>query len=153
MNINNNLTKRTVLNTLIGGLIFGLCLSGCNSALPGNKSTVSKADQTDAFANEQVITTLVDFDSSKQQSWINSTTAKTLVNELKSNSQLNINFLASDNISKVTIKPSQPWQMTKYQNYNLAFDVTNEQNKSVHFYLNVENELGQYQSRSISLPA
>ena len=151
--MNNNFRNRRISRTLIGSLLFTLCLSGCSVAVTGNENSGSKAEPKDAFVNEKLIITLVDFDSTKQQSWINAKSASAATKQVNNNNQLNINFLASENISKVTVKPNQPWQMAKYQNYNMAFDVTNQQNKSVHLYLSVENETGQYQSRSISLAA
>ncbi|TYK67463.1 agarase [Colwellia echini] len=155
--MNNTLKNRTLLSTVISSTLFSLCFFGCSSALTDNKDANSSSGE-DAFAKEVVLSTLVDFDSAQQQSWVNAPTATALVKKSDNKSGLddaglNIEFLASENISQVTVKPNQSWQMEKFQDYNLAFDVTNEQDKSIQLYLSVENEAGEYQSRSISLAA
>ncbi|MDO6641656.1 beta-galactosidase [Shewanella sp. 5_MG-2023] len=135
-------------------LLSVLTLAGCQPvASPESQknSTDNSAPsiESTSLVREQTtsLMTLVDFASADQQTWLQSRSAKF---QLLKN-QLQIGFLAQHNISTVSIKPEQPWDLSSLSRYNLAFDVANPQDKSVHFYLSVENQQGEYQSRSISI--
>ncbi|WP_440874655.1 agarase [Thalassotalea sp. PLHSN55] len=129
-----------------------LLISACT--LDKNANHKAKQDSAlDAFANEQVLTTLVDFDDSNEQGWLSNagTTSKQVADA--GNQKLAVNFLSSHNQAKLQIKPESPWNFAQYQHYNLAFDVQNTSDESAHVYLALTNPKGELQSRSISLPA
>ncbi|MBU2872087.1 agarase [Colwellia sp. E2M01] len=143
--------NRNNLPRLAIALIMPLIVSACNenSTADTPKTSISQEQSQDAFAKETLLTTLIPFDSEKQLDWLKPTSTEVNVDK---NSKINIKFLADTNISTLRIEPNSPWNMNEFPNYNLAFDVINVQSKSVHFYLSVENEKGEYQSRSVSIP-
>lgn len=119
-----------------------------------NACTKNQSDKqsSEAFSDEKRLLSFVDFEDAQQNKWLQTefTNVKTLVS--KDNSKLNIQFLSSGNTSSVKIEPQQPWDLSAYNNYNLAFDVTNNGIESVHIYLDIQNTEGKHQRRAISLP-
>ncbi|MCL1065647.1 beta-galactosidase [Shewanella olleyana] len=135
-------------------LSSAIAIAGCSEQAKVKQPTLTVTTITTDNIEEDVstlapslITTLVSFDSQEQQSWVQNKSASSKVNQ----NQLDIEFSAQHNISTVSIVPEQPWNLSQYSQYNLAFNVVNPQDKSVHFYLSVENLQGEYQSRSVSI--
>ncbi|MCF2947520.1 agarase [Paraglaciecola aquimarina] len=128
-------------------------LSACS---PNEKSSPSQDEYpVDPFEKEQVLLSLVNFDSSHQEAWTSSSAnIQNFVADMsnKDGKKLKINFSAQQNISAVRIQPASPWDLTSYNNYNLAFDAENTGDTAIHLYLSVENPQGEIQKRSISLP-
>jgi len=132
-----------------------LMLSGLFSGCSFDAAQDSKADvalENDAFAQEKVLTSLVDFENEKQIQWIKSDKTKFTSVSQNMEKQLAITFLKAEHNSELIIKPDTAWNLSSYSDYNLAFDVENTGKESIHLYLNVETPDGHYQSRSISLP-
>lgn len=136
-------------------LVIGF-ISACSHQAPTEKlSDTAPAQQKqsiDRFANEIILENLVDFDSSEQRSWLSTSGAKAHWQQNKQNHQLTIEFSKDDGISEVSITPTTPWALTHISDYNLAVDVANPGDESVHLYLSIENLQENYQSRSLALP-
>ncbi|MDU0353784.1 agarase [Paraglaciecola aquimarina] len=110
------------------------------------------ANSTDPFANEVVVHSLVDFDSTQQLDWLSSASADFSTKHQAQGKNLEVEFSSEHNISALRIQPNTPWDLAAYKNYNLAFDVDNTGDESIHLYLSLENPQGEIQKRSISLP-
>jgi len=135
-------------------ILITAAITACNeNRLPTNDSIQHQSN--DAFENEVELKRLVTLETVLQKEWLQPTSTKVSVDNSNSNSKakVNIKFLAETNISTLRIEPNSPWDLTQLSNYNLAFDVKNVQDKSIHFYLDVENTTGATQSRSVSIPA
>jgi hypothetical protein len=140
-------------------LTIAIALSGCSGSstvnINNNQQDVLIIEPVSSIAQKpvlqpntnNVLLDLVDFSSVEQQAWVKNTASQTEV----TNNKLKILFSAQHNISTTTIKPEKSWNLSTLSRYNLAFNVTNPQDKSVHFYLSVENNAAEYQSRSISI--
>ncbi|WP_337115653.1 MULTISPECIES: hypothetical protein [unclassified Pseudoalteromonas] len=127
--------------------------NGCSDTHKAPVQEPSVNSQADPFTEVETLTKLVDFSDQQQQSWLfGSHTSHQLI-ESVNNKQLALNFSAKRNISELKIAPPSPWDVSAYNNYNLAFDVQNTSSDSIHVYLSLENPHGQLQSRSVSLPA
>jgi agarase len=66
---------------------------------------------------------------------------------------LNIDFDSSEQKSSVMIKPDKPWDWSQIDAFNLATDITNPSDVSVHLYLTVKDNSGWFHRRSVSIPA
>lgn len=120
-----------------------------NVAEAKTENTVSTSD---VFSNEKVLQSLVNFDSTEQKAWIESTTARhTLADTGRQNTVMQAYFSAEEGISKISIKPETPWQINAEKKVNLAFDVSNLGDDTAQLYLSIENLQGNYQSRSVAL--
>ncbi|WP_299570882.1 beta-galactosidase [uncultured Shewanella sp.] len=136
-------------------LVSALALIGCNDANISSQALSAKNPQnqaskpTESLPNDETspLLSLIDFSMPKQQQWIQQISANSQVEDDK----LSILFSDKHNISAVTITPDNAWDLSDFSRYNLAFDVVNPQDKSVHFYLALENDSGESQSRSISI--
>ncbi|WP_096739512.1 agarase [Pseudoalteromonas atlantica] len=127
--------------------------NGCSDTHKAPVQEPSVNSQADPFTEVETLTKLVDFSDQQQQSWLfDSHTSHQLI-ESANNKQLALNFSAQGNISELKIAPPSPWDVSAYNNYNLAFDIQNTSSDSIHVYLSLENPHGQLQSRSVSLPA
>lgn len=145
-----NNKRFTRLFCCVASLISIALITGCKDETRSNQSTQATAElTTDVFASETVLTSLLDLTSKAQHQWLSQGSASASV---LNNQQLNIKFNADENISTLRIQPDTPWLLSDFSNYNLAFDVKNLSKNSTHFYLLVENERGDYQSRSIAIP-
>ena len=145
----NNKKNANYLFYVASALSIAL-LSGCqdNQTYTSLESSeVSK--KADVFANETVLKPLFNVKQKEQLNWLSSDGANASVIDDK---QLKITFSASENISKLRIQPELPWSLTGLAEHNLAFEVKNISKNSTHFYLLVENQNGEYQSRSIAIP-
>ena len=157
--------KNKCLATLTG-LALTTVFVGCSSetANTANKAKTStlqqistqKASTVDAFENEKVLTSLINFDSEENKQWIKSdkTSFNIISNNQSSdkNNKLAIEFLNTENISELVIEPTKPWDLSSFEKYNIAFDVKNTGQESVHLYLTIKTPDDTYQKRSISLP-
>lgn|GEM_PF-300040 len=157
--------KNKCLATLTG-LALTTVFVGCSSetANTANKTKIStlqqvstqKVSTVDAFKNEKVLTSLINFDSEESNQWIKSdkTSFNIISNNLSTdkNNQLAIEFLNTENISELVIEPTKPWDLSSFEKYNIAFDVKNTGQESVHLYLTIKTPDETYQKRSISLP-
>ncbi len=146
--------KSKIFAHSIGLFALALMMYGCGeSNLSDNSPELSSSQVKDDFANEKIITSLIDFDDETQQQWLEQTDVSIL--NKKANSELTnslaLTFLDSGNISTLRIAPPAPWDLRQYRNYNIAFDVQNTGANSIHLYLSLENPQGQIQSHSISL--
>ena len=156
---NPQLTKK--VSFALSAIAFAIALNGCSDDQQGlaktsstTKNTPTKNSQTDAFAKEQRIASLIDFDDQQQLSWLHEsdisltqiTSSDSLVNK-----QVAVEFAKTGNISTLRVEPPKPWDLSQYENYNIAFDVENTSAESIHLYLSLENPNGEVQSHSISL--
>lgn len=103
-------------------------------------------------SEEKPLLSLIDFDQAQHSEWLRTEFSDIEMSSSDENARLDIQFLSSGNISSVTIEPQQPWDLSAYENYNLAFDVVNNGPESVHIYLDIKNLESKHQRRSISLP-
>ncbi|WP_232824762.1 beta-galactosidase [Algibacillus agarilyticus] len=143
--------------SLTVSLILSVLVSGCtnNSQNESSKTAdenVKSSMINDAFDNEVVLENLIDLNATQLSVKLEPSTSVAKVVKRNGKSSLAVEFLASENTSKLRVIPQSPWQLSKHDNYNFAFDVKNVLTNSVHFYLSLENEAGKYQSRSISIP-
>ena len=135
-----------------------LITMGITACKENNDSRVATSDtlhqpSNDAFENEVVLKHLVTLDTKAQKDWLQPTSAIITVDESNDKPTINIKFAAEVNQSTLRIEPNSPWVLTAYSDYNFAFDVKNVQDKSIHFYLTLDNTRGENQSRSVSIPA
>lgn len=66
---------------------------------------------------------------------------------------VSIVFNAKDNTySGVTIKPSEPWDLRNWDDFNLAFDIANPGPHSVQLFLNITDIDGATYTRSVAVP-
>ncbi|MBU2918825.1 agarase [Psychrosphaera sp. F3M07] len=138
--------KSTVVNGLvIIGLSSLLLLFGCTN----NQMSVSST-KSDAFTTETELLSMLPQQTDILEKWLSNDSAKAKVNRDK---EIYIDFYASQNMSTLTIKPDTPWKLSELPDHNLAFEVENISAFSTHFYLLLENNQGESQSRSISIPA
>lgn len=136
-------------------ILITISSTACNE---NNSSKETTSDNLqlklkDAFDNEVVLKHLVTLDTKAQKDWLQPTSAIITVDESNDKPTINIKFAAEVNQSTLRIEPNSPWVLTEYSDYNFAFDVKNVQDKSIHFYLTLDNTTGENQSRSVSIPA
>ncbi len=153
-----NFNVRASFRFLVIGSLATIGISACNQHSPSSSVENASAEQQlsantelDPFSNVNTLVSLIDFDDQSKQDWINETFSKVDLGAEDENKFLNVSFLSSANYSTVEIKPENPWDLTKFDNYNLAFEVKNNGQDSVHLYLDVVNTSGKHQRRSISL--
>ncbi|MGJ8681456.1 agarase [Paraglaciecola sp.] len=115
-------------------------------------TNVNTEKSSDPFDNEQVLLSMVNFDSELQQAWISSESDLQSMIPTAEGQKLKVDFSAKENISTVRIEPKTPWDLNQYQNYNLAFEAENTGSTPIHLYLSIENPSTEIQKRSISLP-
>ncbi|GGA81522.1 hydrolase [Neiella marina] len=104
---------------------------------------------TDAFANEQKLLQLVDFD--KHMNWLSAEGVTAKAVKQHNATMLQLDFASDHNIPELLIAPPKAWSLSQYGNYNLAFDVANNSTISTHLYLNLINPEGKAISKSIAL--
>ncbi|WP_175623865.1 agarase [Pseudocolwellia agarivorans] len=149
--------KYNCLATLIS-VVLSTSIIGCSTDSAQNAESVSSSDASqtasavDVFANEKVLTSLINFNSEDKRSWVNSNKTQFTYISNNTDNKLAIEFLNTENISELVIEPKAPWDLSGVKNYNLAFDVKNTGDESLHLYLKIQTPQGQYQTRSISLP-
>ncbi|WP_440875078.1 beta-galactosidase [Thalassotalea sp. PLHSN55] len=89
--------------------------------------------------------------------WLTSDNAiTTLVNGQgvsSGNTALKIDFDASEQMSSITMQPEQTWDWSNIGDFNLAADITNPGDVSVHLYIVVRDKSGAMHRRSVSIPA
>lgn len=66
---------------------------------------------------------------------------------------LKIEFDSSEQQSKLMLKPAQAWNWDTYGDINLAADITNPTDVSVHLFVEVKDSTGWPHIRSVSIPA
>ncbi|QHJ13948.1 hypothetical protein FX988_04229 [Paraglaciecola mesophila] len=157
------LTKKASFS--LSAIALAIALTGCSNdqqevaqskraqeEFTGKNSQQGAAQ--DAFANEQRIASLIDFDNKEQFSWLHESDislTQITSSDSMANKQLAVEFESAGNISTLRVEPPTPWNLSEYENYNIAFDVQNTSQSSVHLYLSLENTQGQIQSHSIAL--
>ncbi|NVK26092.1 MAG: beta-galactosidase [Gammaproteobacteria bacterium] len=138
--------RRISYHLIACALATSLAVTGCGES---NSGATPPTSLKDVFVNETVLATLLSANNEQSTSWFKEESAKLLDT---SNNSFTVQFKASENISKLRIEPESDWNLTHLPAHNIAFDVKNLSNDSSHFYLLVENQNGEYQSRSIAIP-
>lgn len=69
------------------------------------------------------------------------------------NKALKIDFDSSQKESSITIKPEKTWDWSNVGDFNLATDIANPSDVSVHLYIVITDNFGGYHRRSVSIPA
>lgn len=130
-------------------------LGGCENAENKWNAKIALEQQNtkaDPFANEQLLTKLIDFNSPQQRHWLTAQDSQIQFIGDADDKKLAITFSAKVNKSQLRIQPQTPWDFSAYANFNMAFDVENNSPTSAQIYLSVENTDGKTQRRSVSLP-
>lgn len=143
---NNNIQFKPLFTA---ALLSSLVLVGCYQNGEPQLAKQSQSALVDHFETETLLLDLLPKIQRQKSSWITAETAKY---DWIDNESLIINFKASENISTVRIEPASPWLLSNLPEHNLAFDVKNLSAHSSHFYLLLENQDGEAQSRSIAIP-
>ena len=141
------------LALLLTCLLF--ILGGCENAENKWNAKIALEQQNtkaDPFANEQLLTKLIDFNSPQQRHWLTAQDSQIQFIGDADDKKLAITFSAKVNKSQLRIQPQTPWDFSAYANFNMAFDVENNSPTSAQIYLSVENTDGKTQRRSVSLP-
>lgn len=139
----------------IGITFISSLLTGCSNETMPTKKVERLANDTsikDVFSNATTKRLLTDFEYDIDIQNVSNIGAEVEFRKTPSNKTLGITFQASSNISTVRYQPTKPWNLSIYEDTNLAFDVTNTSESSVQLYLSLENPEGKIQKRSISLP-
>ncbi|MDU0356074.1 beta-galactosidase [Paraglaciecola aquimarina] len=126
-------------------------LGACNTSTPVANSPSETPPQQ---GSKQIV--LADFEEAKlpslvRQEFINATLTKD-TGVTSGKQAIHLAFDSSHEYSTLFLQPEQPWNFSELGDMNLAFDVTNSSDVSVHLYLRV-NSKQQNQTRSISIPA
>jgi agarase len=66
--------------------------------------------------------------------------------------KLALSFSESKSIPVMSIAPTQPWDLSELPAHNIALDVTNLSDESVHLYMSLHNPQDKSQRRSLSIP-
>mgnify|MGYP005984874521 CR=1 FL=1 len=136
-------------------IFITIFLTACNkdgdSKVVSQKSNVQQLN--DPFNVEVVLKNLVNLSDVQQRNWLKPTSTEVIIDDSSTTPKMNIKFSADTNISTLKLEPDTSWDLTSLSDYNLAFDVKNLQDKSIHFYLSIESATGAYQSRSVSIPS
>lgn len=139
--------KKASVNILLAGsLLITLGLFGCGG-MTGTSATETL--EQDAFKHEVVLAELIPQQQLTRPTWFNSVTSAFSIED---NNAIKVTFKASENISKLSITPPTPWQLSELPDHNIAFDVKNLSPHSSHVYMVLLNPKGENQRRSIALP-
>ena len=128
-------------------ITFLTVMAGCGPTQADKSTTVSKSAET-AY-------TLIDFDNAGQIEWImpEREEAVSVVEGAHGNKALKLTFSSRVNTDNVPITPDDPWDLTSFQDHNIALDVKNLSQASTQFYVALEDSEGNREQRSLSLPA
>ncbi|WP_027330223.1 agarase [Marinimicrobium agarilyticum] len=100
----------------------------------------------------QLPATIVDFAIASERGWLEPEQAHISAANNGRTQALNIRFPASVHTPVLSIAPDQPWDFSRLDDYNLAFDVTNLSSVSTHFYVELFDAAGNSQTRELSVP-
>jgi len=123
--------------------------------LAGSLVACAKVEST---ASSEIIPTgdytLIDFEDTAALDWIKPerSAAVSIVSDEGLNKRLALHLSSESNTDQVPIIPAQAWDVSKFQDHNIAFDVKNLSDLSTQLYVILEDPDGNRESRSISLP-
>lgn len=147
---------RNLMLTCSLGLLLSQALTGCNETpkhvitAPQKGHSTALLDQ-DAFATEEVLLPLINFEQPEHLNWLSAEGVSTSVFKANGETSIKLDFSSDYNIPELLLQPPQPWPVGQYGKSNLAFDVVNQSDVSTHLYLNLINPDGKAKSKSIAL--
>ena len=133
-------------------------LSGCSASGSDDNTDVAVVSPNDKHINtqsdEQALGLETIFDASQADALqdVKYTNASGTVNNA-SNAGLTVTFHGKSNInSAVDFVPRVPWDWSKLNDFNIAFDISNPGEHSVQLFLNISDTNGDTYTRSVSVP-
>jgi len=126
------------------------------TACTDNKTAVTTPNDSSNKVHVSKDVIITDFEQALPP-WITSENA--LIKQISSQGvsqgkqALSIDFDAKEQKSTLFLKPEQPWDWSQLNAFNLATDITNPSDISVHLYLTVSDNTGWFHRRSVSVPA
>ncbi|MBU2918838.1 beta-galactosidase [Psychrosphaera sp. F3M07] len=125
-------------------LLAVLLIQACGSEV-SNKNT-----QIKPIPNEHILTKFIDFNAEDvltKTIQLNQTSAKIVEN------QLIVNFHSKQNdYTSISFVSEQGWDWSHFEDFNLAFDISNPGQRSVQVYLDITDGNGDNYTRSVSIP-
>lgn len=140
--------KRTIL-----ALSLMAALAGCQTQVSTNDTdqTSSALDVANTFQGKlmEAELPLLTLDSDTLSSSVALINAEAKIQQ----NGLAVTFLSQANsYSGINLSPAEPWDMSEWDDFNLAFDIENPGPHSVQLYLNVTDIDGHTYTRSVAVP-
>jgi len=126
-------------------------LAGCENNQSPSENVDSNKVFVDVFADEQSLLTLYDAGNAEQQKRLSMSDATSALIGKDSEAKLAVEFSPLHNISQLRIQPEHPWNISGFEQANLALDVANIGPTSIQMYLSIENMDGKSRRYSVSL--
>ncbi|MBU3005375.1 agarase [Paraglaciecola arctica] len=137
----------------LGLTVFLFTVFGCSHYQNSDKQqSKEQSTSVDSFANEQPLLTLYDPSDELHKSELIMSGASSEVITASGDPKLSVEFSPQHNISQLRIEALEPWDTSVFKQANLALDVENRSQESIHVYLALENQQGQSRRYSVSLP-
>ncbi|TYK67223.1 beta-galactosidase [Colwellia echini] len=142
---------------LLLSIITLTALTACQSdnKTEENKPLKSTLDANTKSLNDlnhsPEIVSLIDFNQEADLSQVSFISAS--AEQIMANDGLKVNFHSKENgYSNVTLTPNEPWDWSKYDDFNLAIDIANTGQHSVQLYLDITDIDGGNYTRATNIP-
>lgn len=120
---------------------------GCQS--DNSKPSIEFTSQQESTKSAQTLLEIANFDNKNLDVKLSYFHAKGNIE----NDQLNIKFNNEDTTyTSLTIEPKENWDWSKFTDFNLAFDIANNGQRSTQIYLDITDGNGDNYTRSVSIP-
>lgn len=145
-----NKTKHYKLAVLSTAVSAALLVSGCNTSEVSEKTEEKKSHK-----EHEVLEMLYTFDGDSIPSDVKFTDA---TGELVDDGSGKSNALrikmdsASKKYTNVYFEPETPWDWSKYDDFSIAFDISNQGKVSTQVYLDMSDKNGGNYTRSVAIP-
>jgi len=130
-------------------LALSVILMGCQKSEEGHTSNAKTPDSIEAksaLASEHPLIQLSEDEAASQIERVNAE-----VDFIGSG--LKVTFLAKENPnSGINLSPSEPWDLSEFDDFNLAMDIKNPGPHSVQLFLNITDIDGATYTRSVAVP-
>ncbi|MDO6576547.1 beta-galactosidase [Alteromonas stellipolaris] len=137
------------MNKTAIALALSLSLLGCQKSEEAPTFTASKSDSIEASASLSKEQPLIQLTKEVIDSQVELVNAKASF----TSRGMKVTLLAKDNPnSGVNIKPSEPWDLSEFDDFNLAMDIENPGPHSVQLFLNITDIDGATYTRSVAVP-
>ncbi|MBQ4828922.1 beta-galactosidase [Alteromonas sp. MMG017] len=137
------------MNKTAIALALSLSLLGCQKSEEAPTFTASKSDSIEASASLSKEQPLIQLTKEIIDSQVELVNAKANF----TSRGMKVTLLAKDNPnSGVNIKPSEPWDLSEFDDFNLAMDIENPGPHSVQLFLNITDIDGATYTRSVAVP-
>ncbi|AMJ93379.1 agarase [Alteromonas stellipolaris] len=137
------------MNKTAIALALSLSLLGCQKSEEAPTFTASKSDSIEASASLSKEQPLIQLTKEVIDSQVELVNAKASF----TSRGMKVTLLAKDNPnSGINIKPSEPWDLSEFDDFNLAMDIENPGPHSVQLFLNITDIDGATYTRSVAVP-